>query len=224
VARLPDDSDSFRDICRGSFREIYDTKYMANTLHMLWNDANPNTILENCYKDVSQSDIGPKFTVDTEKYGYSIGGDAEAKNHEAAYDALMTGVVFSKFLSKLDIFDRVVRKKDAPNEILETMAKRIKGKVPLGGIKTAFCLTEGQVPYEDSDNLVFHCKLVNGVKDFNKLQSTLESLLGDITVSLVFSDVPECFVSFKSLDSASTFKAKLESFGESMISSHIIIQ
>lgn len=184
---------------------------------MLWDDKNPNTVLDKCFASMNDSQASPQFWIDASS-GYSLESDAEAKHHEAAYDAMMTGVVFGKSLKKLEIFDNVLKNKKFDSPILESLHKSITGKLPLGGLRTPFCLGD-QIRYDDQASAVYHCKLAAGNIEYAKLAETVEKMVDrPVSVYLVYSDVAECYFTFKSPQDAASFGAELSTMGGAMMS------
>lgn len=215
---MPLDSGSFRSVCEDKLGDIYDTKYMANSLHSLWADENPNTELEKAFKIQSHQQPKPAVTIGPE-YTYSLQNTTDSLSHEAAYDAMMTGVLFAKAMAKIGLLEGFLEHQKM-TKIQTTLLESIRGKLPLGGLKAPFCLKGQQTPYVDIDNLHFHCKLLKaGGVTFYNLEQALELALGKVRISLVYSDVPECYFTFKHEADGLAFAAKLNEFGGSMTGS-----
>ena len=87
---LPDSYMDFKALTTSVFPRIVDTKVMANTSP--FKQEMPNSSLEELHQAVQQSPYSlPSITPLTPQLGYVEG---EKKNHEAAYDAYITGLCF----------------------------------------------------------------------------------------------------------------------------------
>lgn len=208
-------------MCKERLGPILDTKYLANNLHSLWTDGNPLTELEKLYRSLASSQPTPNIVVNP-RYGYSLDDTEKSASHEAGFDALMTGAVCSKALSKVGLLKGFL-KLEKTNEIQTSLLKSVIGKLPLGGLKVPFCLDGPQIPYSDSSSLNFHCRATGKGVHFSTLEKVLQETIGTVRIYLVYGTTPECFFSFKNEAAAKQFSEKLEELGGAMASTLLFI-
>jgi hypothetical protein len=213
IDQLPVDQERFKQGFLENFDGIYDTKYIVNNSNTLFTNYLHNTDLQNCYKvcynmtgHPSGSDVrggGNESGLVLDKRNIFIDehfGDYTLTNlsdenlsfqHEAGFDALMTGYVFFKSLEMLDL-----NVNDSKN--LETYLKFYKNKLPLGGVKVPFNLEEREDIYGDSDVQVFHCNFYGKKEFFDRSIEELTAKYGEFSKWMMFSDTLEFLMVFKS--------------------------
>ncbi|RZB38999.1 poly(A)-specific ribonuclease PARN [Asbolus verrucosus] len=94
---LPVDYEEFKECAHSLFKNILDTKFMASSED--FKDLIPSTILKDLIETTSKTPFQlPPIAIEDEGQGYSV---EDKKEHEAGYDAYITGVCFLSMWSYL---------------------------------------------------------------------------------------------------------------------------
>lgn len=98
IQPLPDSYKEFKELLHFSFPKLIDTKYLASTSDFKnIKDSTLRALLDHFEKT---SHI-PAVSAAEDKFGYTLN---EEKQHEAAYDAYMTGLCFLAMSNQLGMF------------------------------------------------------------------------------------------------------------------------
>lgn len=204
---LPPDHKIFKEQFLSNFNGIYDTKFMINNSNTLFSNFLNNTDLQSCYKvcynmvdKMNLHTDSKKIEIDENFNEYQLTNldDEEVSyQHEAGFDAMMTGYVFFKSLEMLGYNSSASNKKD--RETLNNNLKFYQNKLPLGGVKVPFNQTEPEDIYCDKNQKVFHCVFHGNNNNFEKALESLKSLYGQFNNYMIFSDQLEFIMIFESL-------------------------
>lgn len=195
IEDLPDDQSFFKQKFSENFGEIYDTKYMSANSNVLFNNFLHKTDLETCYKKCySMSTLGRKIEIDDNFPDYRLTNletEEVSFQHEAGFDAQMTGYVFLKSLEMLKL-----NTTDSHDKLRPSL-EFYKNKLPLGGVKVPFNLAEIDDIYSDQNLKVFHCSFYGDRKLFRAAIDNLEKDIGGFNHWVIFSDKFEFLVVMK---------------------------